>query len=99
MLSGYTIAQVRDFYDRNFGAARAHLYVVGRFDAAAVEAAVRKAFGDWKRGARRGASVAVAQERARRLSPGPARRAAVHDQHRRPRHRPVASPTGTASSS
>jgi zinc protease len=50
MLSGYTIAQVRGFYDRNFGAARSHLYVVGRFDAAAVEAAVRKAFGDWKRG-------------------------------------------------
>jgi predicted Zn-dependent peptidase len=51
MLSGYTIAQVKDFYERNFGAARAHLYVVGRFDAAAVEAAARKAFSDWKRGA------------------------------------------------
>ena len=50
MLSGYTIGEVRSFYDRTFGAARAHLYVVGRFDATAVEAAVRKAFGDWKRG-------------------------------------------------
>jgi predicted Zn-dependent peptidase len=50
MLSGYTIGEVRAFYDRTFGAARAHLYVVGRFDATAVEAAVRKAFGDWKRG-------------------------------------------------
>ena len=50
MLTGYTIAQVRDFYERNFGAARSHLYVVGRFDAAAVEAAARKAFSDWKRG-------------------------------------------------
>ena len=32
-LQGYTLAQVQDFYARNFGAARAHLYVVGRFDA------------------------------------------------------------------
>ena len=52
MLQGYTIAQVpRLLRQRNFGAARAHLYVVGRFDAPAVEAAVRKAFADWKRGA------------------------------------------------
>ncbi len=29
MLKGYTIAQVKDFYARNFGAARSHLYVVG----------------------------------------------------------------------
>jgi predicted Zn-dependent peptidase len=52
MLSGYTIAQVRDFYARNFGAARSHLYVVGRFDDAAMEAAVRKGFGDWKAGSK-----------------------------------------------
>ncbi len=50
MLQGYTLADVKAFYDKNFGAARAHLYVVGRFDDAAIEAAVRKAFGDWKRG-------------------------------------------------
>src|SRR6185503_9397785 len=50
MLSGYTVAQVRDFWDKNFGAARSHLYIVGRFDDGSVEAAVRKAFGDWKRG-------------------------------------------------
>jgi zinc protease len=51
MLQGYTIAQVKDFYGRNFGAARSRVYVVGRFDAAAVESAIRKALGDWKRGA------------------------------------------------
>ena len=51
MLGGYTAAQVRDFWTQNFGAARSHLYVVGRFDDAAVEAAVRKAFADWKKGA------------------------------------------------
>ncbi len=50
MLSGYTIAQVRDFYGRNFGAARSHLYVVGRFDGPAMEAAIRQAFGSWKAG-------------------------------------------------
>jgi predicted Zn-dependent peptidase len=51
MLQGYTIAQVKDFYDRNFGAARSRIYVVGRFDEKAVEAAIRKAFADWKKGA------------------------------------------------
>jgi predicted Zn-dependent peptidase len=51
MLQGYTIAQVKDFYDRNFGAARSRIYVVGRFDEKAVEAAIRKAFSDWKKGA------------------------------------------------
>ncbi len=50
MLSGYTAAQARAFYDANFGAARSHLYVAGRFDAAATEAAVRSAFAGWRRG-------------------------------------------------
>jgi predicted Zn-dependent peptidase len=50
-LQGYTLEQVRAFYDANFGAARAHLYVAGRFDEKAMEEAIRSAFGDWKRGA------------------------------------------------
>ena len=50
MLQGYTLAQARDFYDKNYGAGRSHLYVAGRFDAEAMEAAIRKGFGDWKRG-------------------------------------------------
>ncbi|HET7188941.1 MAG TPA: pitrilysin family protein [Gemmatimonadaceae bacterium] len=50
MLKSYTIAQVRDFYARNFGAARAHLYVVGIFDAPAVERAVRESFESWAPG-------------------------------------------------
>jgi predicted Zn-dependent peptidase len=41
---------VQQFYKANFGAARSRLYVVGRFDAASVEAAVRKAFGGWDKG-------------------------------------------------
>ena len=50
MLQGYTLDQVKGFYDRNFGAARSFVYVVGKFDAAAVEKAIRDAFGDWKAG-------------------------------------------------
>ncbi|HTR01965.1 MAG TPA: pitrilysin family protein [Thermoanaerobaculia bacterium] len=51
MLQSYTLADVRGFYDKNYGALRAHLYVVGKFDEAPVEAAVRKAFADWRKGA------------------------------------------------
>ncbi len=50
MLQAYTIEQARAFYDRNFGAARSFLYVVGRFDATAVENAIRMSLGDWKKG-------------------------------------------------
>jgi predicted Zn-dependent peptidase len=51
MLKGFTIEQVRAFYDANYGAARAHLYAAGKFDGKAMEAAIRKAFSGWKRGA------------------------------------------------
>jgi predicted Zn-dependent peptidase len=50
-VNGYTVAQIRAFYAANWGAARSHLTVVGRFDARAVEAAVREAFGSWAAGA------------------------------------------------
>ena len=50
MLQGYTLDQVKAFHDRNFGAARSFVYVVGRFDANAVERAIRDAFGNWKAG-------------------------------------------------
>ena len=51
MLQGYTLAQARDFYTATYGAGRARLYVVGRFDAVAMEASIRKAFGAWSKGA------------------------------------------------
>jgi len=51
MLQGYTLEQTRAFHARNFGAARSFLYVVGRFDAAAAENAIRESLGDWKAGA------------------------------------------------
>jgi predicted Zn-dependent peptidase len=49
-VASYTIEDARAFVAKNFGAARTHVYVAGRFDRAAVEAAVRAAFGDWAAG-------------------------------------------------
>ena len=49
-LAGYDIAAVRSFYQRNFGALRTHVYVAGRYDRAALESALRRAFGDWSAG-------------------------------------------------
>jgi predicted Zn-dependent peptidase len=50
MIQGFSVEQVRQFYSSTFGAGRARLYVVGKFDAAAVEASIRKAFADWAKG-------------------------------------------------
>ncbi|HZF67461.1 MAG TPA: pitrilysin family protein [Gemmatirosa sp.] len=49
-LQGYTPERARAFHAANFGARRATLYVVGQFDAAAVERAAREAFGTWAAG-------------------------------------------------
>lgn len=49
-LQGYTIEQVKAFHAGQFGAKRAHLYIAGRFDPAAVKAAVEKAFSGWAAG-------------------------------------------------
>lgn len=50
MLRAFTSARVRDFFSRNVGAARAHLYVSGVFDAARIERVARDAFGSWSAG-------------------------------------------------
>ena len=50
MLKGYTLDQIKGFYGQNFGAGRTHVYVAGKFDQEAMESAIRKSFGDWKRG-------------------------------------------------
>ncbi len=49
-LAGYDIAKLRNFYERNFGARRTHVYVAGRYDRTALEAALRRAFQDWRPG-------------------------------------------------
>ena len=50
ILKAFSIDDVRRFYADNFGAVRARVYVVGRFDAEKVEAAIREAFADWPDG-------------------------------------------------
>jgi len=52
-LGGYTTAQLKAWHAANFGAKRSHLYIAGKFDAAAVKAAVEKAFGGWAAGPER----------------------------------------------
>ena len=42
-----TVEDVQDFYRANVGPARTRIYVVGQFDEAATEAAIRDAFGSW----------------------------------------------------
>jgi predicted Zn-dependent peptidase len=45
-----TLPDVKEFYDANFGAQRAHIYVAGKFDAAAVKNAIAETFGNWAKG-------------------------------------------------
>jgi len=49
-LAAYTIDQIKAFHAGQFGGKRSHLYIAGRFDAAAIKAAVAKAFGSWQSG-------------------------------------------------
>lgn len=49
-LKAYTLQDIKTFYYNQFGAARAHLYVVGQFDTPKMKAAIEKAFGNWKKG-------------------------------------------------
>ena len=50
MVQGFTLDSVKRFYDTHMGAARTHVYVAGRFDRAAMEAAIRQAFAGWQAG-------------------------------------------------
>ena len=45
-----TAANAKAFYDANFVASRAHLYVAGRFDGAAVKKAISESFSGWTKG-------------------------------------------------
>jgi zinc protease len=54
-----TIQDVKDFYKGNFGAQRAHLYVAGKFDTAAVKKAIAESFGSWEKGPARMENVPV----------------------------------------
>lgn len=52
-LAGYTLDDVRRFHTAEFGAGRARLFVAGRFDTAAVKAAIAASLGDWQAGSPR----------------------------------------------
>jgi zinc protease len=54
-----TLQDVKDFYAGNFGAQRAHLYVAGKFDTAAVKKAIEESFGKWAKGPARLENVPV----------------------------------------
>jgi zinc protease len=45
-----TVQDIKKFYGGNFGAARSHLYVAGRFDVADVKKAITASFGGWTKG-------------------------------------------------
>jgi predicted Zn-dependent peptidase len=49
-LAGYSLEQVRQFHSAQFGAARARVYVVGRFEPREVRQAVEESLGDWTPG-------------------------------------------------
>lgn len=49
-VKGYTLDDIRKFHAGQFGAARTRLYVVGKFDPAAVKAAIAKAFAGYAKG-------------------------------------------------
>ena len=49
-IAAVTIDDVRRFVASQFGAARTHVYIVGRFDGPEVERALGAAFGDWSAG-------------------------------------------------
>ena len=49
-VDSYEFSNVQAFYDANFGAKRATVYVVGQFDAEEVKAAVEEKLSNWKEG-------------------------------------------------
>jgi zinc protease len=50
MLDSYNIDMVKGFYDKNFGAKRTVVYVVGKFDETATAQAINDSFSAWKEG-------------------------------------------------
>jgi predicted Zn-dependent peptidase len=48
-LDGLKLAEVQKFFNENFSASRAHLYVVGKFDPG-IKDAIRQSFKGWKQG-------------------------------------------------
>jgi predicted Zn-dependent peptidase len=49
-VKSYTLDDIKNFYNANYGAARTNLYVVGKFNTLKVKAAIAQAFSTMKRG-------------------------------------------------
>ncbi len=52
-LEAYSLTDVQRYLAGNFAPNRAHLYIAGKFDRAAVRSAVERGFRDWSKGAER----------------------------------------------
>ncbi|MDT0643931.1 pitrilysin family protein [Zunongwangia sp. F363] len=50
MVDSYTLEDVKNFYENNFGAQRTTVYVVGQFDSEAVKETVKNQLSSWKKG-------------------------------------------------
>jgi predicted Zn-dependent peptidase len=50
MIDGFTLEQVRGFYDTQFGADRTDVYVAGVFDAGAMKEAITTTLSNWEKG-------------------------------------------------
>lgn len=60
-IDSYKLADVKSFYDFNFGAQRTTVYIVGKFDSAKVKAAVKGSLSSWKKGSAENYPIAKAQ--------------------------------------
>jgi predicted Zn-dependent peptidase len=50
MINSYTVDMIKDYYNKNYGAKRSVIYVVGKFDEKAVNTAINSSFTKWKSG-------------------------------------------------
>ena len=50
IINSFNVDAAKKFYADNFGAQRTHIYVAGKFDPAAVKAAITRSFSDWAKG-------------------------------------------------
>lgn len=60
-VEGYTLENIKSFYDANFGAQRTTVYVVGKFDSEIVKETVKNNLENWKEGAVKNYPLAKAQ--------------------------------------
>lgn len=57
-INTYTVASVKDFYKKQFGAQRTNVYAAGKFDVSAMKEAIRSSLTSWQKGPERNIPVA-----------------------------------------